>query len=365
MKTRLLLLLTVLLLLSACAPQVQTQRRFLWPIGSSQPKIEYLKFFAADQDVRKPESVLSQAILGIDPGVAIFSSPRGIDVDDAGRFMVADIGKQQIIICDYQNGEIRSLRDKDGDAVRFPMPMGVAFAADGGGYVSDTSIGAIYRFNADEMVVAEFGKGELNRPNGMVFDAQRQRLYVADTMNHQIAVFAAGGQLLERIGQRGSGPGKFNFPLDIDLGPNGELVVLDALNSRVQILNPDGSFLRMFGERGTALGSFMMPKALAVDSYGHIYVTDGLAHRFVIFDLAGNYLLTIGGRSVVVAGNVHPGGFDFPQGIATNRAGGIFVVDVLSRMVHNFKFLSDDYLKQRPIQAEDIYFRQTRGRQQR
>ncbi|HEY5674886.1 MAG TPA: 6-bladed beta-propeller [Malonomonas sp.] len=362
MSMRLFLLLTIVLLLSACAAPVQPQKRFFWPIGSSQPKIEYLKFFAADQDVRKPESAFAQAVLGIDPGVPLFSSPRGLDVHDSGKFMVADVGKQQIIICDYRTGAIRSLQDRDGEVVRFPMPIGVAFAADGGGYVSDTSSGSIYRFNSAEVVVAEFGKAELNRPNGLVFDSQRQRLYVADTLNHQLAVFDPAGNLLERIGTRGSGPGEFNFPLDVDLGPNGELVVLDALNSRVQVLDASGRFLRSFGERGTALGSFMMPKALAVDSLGHVYVTDALAHRFVIFDLAGNYLLTIGGRSVVVGGNVHPGGFDFPQGIATSGDGGIFVVDSLSRMVHNFQFLTDDYLKQRPVLEGDLYFPQSLGR---
>lgn len=362
MNRRFFLLLIFSLLLSACAPQVQSEKRFFWPIGSQQPKIEYLKFFATDQDVIRPEGAMAQAILGVEPAVPIFSSPRGIDVHASGKFMVADLGRRQIIICDYKNGEIRSLRDRDGENVRFPMPIGVAFDAQGGGYVSDTSAGSIYRFTADEIVVGEFGKDELNRPNGMVFDSQQQRLYVADTLNHQVAVFDSNGQLLERIGKRGSGPGEFNFPLDVDIGPNGELVVLDALNSRVQIFSPDRSFLRMFGERGTALGSFMMPKALAVDSYGHIYVTDGRAHRFVIFDLAGNYLLTIGGRSVLVGGNVHPGGFDFPQGIATAEDGGIYVVDSLSRMVHNFQYLSDDYLQQHPIQKGDIYFPQNFGR---
>ncbi len=357
MNVRLLLLLTAVLLLTACAPQVKPQKRFLWPIGSNQPKIEYLKFYAAEQDVQLPESAFSQALLGIEPGVPLFSSPRGIDVHESGKFMVADIGRQRVIIGDFKNGEIRSLLDRDGDAVRFPMPIGVTFADDGSGYVSDTSSGAVYRFTADEIVVSEFGKGELSRPNGMVFDSQRQQLYVADTMNHQIAVFDPTGKLLKRLGTRGSGPGEFNFPLDIDLAPGGELVILDALNSRVQILNPDGSFVRSFGERGTALGSFLMPKALAVDRFGHIYVTDGRAHRFVIFDFAGNYLLTIGGRSVVVGGNVHPGGFDFPQGIATSETGGIYVVDSLSRMVHNFQFLSADYLKQHPILKSDIYFK--------
>ncbi|NOY12459.1 MAG: hypothetical protein GXP51_01840 [Deltaproteobacteria bacterium] len=356
MRVYFAVLLLFPLLLSACAsPITAPKKRFFWPIGSQQPKIEYLKFYAAEQDVRPPESALAQAILGIEPGVAIFAAPRGIDSFGNTRFAVADIGKRQLLIVDLQAHEIRTLHDEDGNTYRFPMPMGVAFDDRGGGYVSDTSTGTIYRFNPDEVVIGEFGKGELNRPNGLLFDPRQRQLYVADTLNHQIAVYSADGKPVRRIGKRGSGPGEFNFPLDLDFGPNGELVVLDSLNSRVQVFAADGSFIRMFGERGTALGSFMLPKSLAVDGFGHVYVTDSRAHRFVIFDLQGNYLLTIGGRSVVVGGAVHPGGFDFPQGIAADDSGSIFVVDALSKMVHRFQFLSPSYLQQNPIGADGIY----------
>ncbi len=351
-----LMLIPILLLLSACASQTQgPTKRFFWPIGGEQPKVEYIKFYAADQDVRPQESVLSQAILGIEQGIMLFSAPRGVDNFADKRIAVADMGKRQLLILDLQAGEIRTLQNEDGDTFRFPMPMGVTFDGQGGGYVSDTSSGAIYRFNPDEVVVNDFGAGELNRPNGLVFDPKTQRLYVADTLNHQIAVYSAAGEALARIGQRGSGPAEFNFPLDVDLGPNGELVVLDSLNSRVQVLQADGSFVREFGERGTALGSFMLPKSLAVDGFGHVYVTDSRAHRFVIFDLLGNYLLTIGGRSVMVGGAVHPGGFDMPQGISAGADGELFVVDSLSKIVHQFQYLSERYLQKNPVGIKDIY----------
>lgn len=356
MSFRFVLLLLLPLLLNACASQPQVaSKRFFWPIGSPQPKIEYVKFFAADQDVWPAESAFAQAVLGIEAGVAIFASPRGIDTFGGKRFAVADMGKRQLLIADLEAGEIRTLHDRDDEIFRFPMPMGVAYDDQGGGYVSDTSTGSIFRFSPSEVVVAEFGKGQLNRPNGMVFDAVHRRLYVADTLNHQIAVYSADGQPLARLGKRGSAPGEFNFPLDLDLGPNGELVVLDSLNARVQVLKQDGSFIRMFGERGTALGSFQLPKAIAVDGFGHIYVTDSRAHRFVTFDMQGNYLQTIGGRSVVVGGAVHPGGFDFPQGIAADASGAFFVVDALSKMVHQFQFLSEAYLKNNPIGSDEVY----------
>ncbi len=358
MNLRRCLQLVFILLLTGCAGQVQESgKRFFWPIGAAEPKIEYLSFYATDQDVRHPESELAQAILGIEPGVPIFASPRGIAAEGSRRFYVADNGKRKVLICDLDKGEVRSLLNDEGDAFFFPTPMGVALDASGGGYVSDTNTGTIFRFNAAEQVVSEFGKGELNRPNGMTFDPQRQRLYVADTANHSIAVFTATGKFLKRIGKRGQREGAFNYPLDVDLAPDGSLVVLDALNARVQVFSSAGEFIRAFGERGTALGSFRLPKSLAVDGFGHVYVTDSQAHRFVIFDLEGNYLLTIGGRAVL-KGGVQPGGFDFPQGIDADKDGAIWIVDSLSRMVHRFQFLSEAYLEENPIRPGDAYLHQ-------
>ncbi len=359
MIIRKILLVFVVLLLAACAnPQAEQKKRYFWPIGGHEQKIEYLKFYESDLDVKPAESFFAQTVLGVEKGARIFSSPRGIASNGTGSFFVADNGKRRVLICDLSKGEVRTLMDEDDEAFLFVTPMGVTLDQQGGGFVSDTSTGRIYRFSAAEQVVHEFGMGELNRPNGMVFDSQNRRLYVADTANHQIAVFSPTGQLLERLGRRGEGEGEFNFPLDVDLSPAGQLVVLDALNARVQVLNTDGRFIRQFGERGTALGSFQLPKSLAVNGFGHVYVSDSQAHKFVIFDLQGNHLLTIGGRSILVDGVVRPGGLDFPQGIAADNDGAIWIVDSLSRMVHQFQYLSEAYLRDHPIRPEEIYLNQ-------
>lgn len=354
LSVRFILLLLFCLLLSACAQQHSASKRYLWPIGNENPKIEYLRSYQADLDVQQQGSALSKAILGVDPPTPLFVAPHGIASDGQGKIFVTDVGLQQVLICDLRKGEVRSLRDSDGERQLFSSPLAVALDDQGGGYVADTANQTIYRFSAAERVIAEFGKGELERPNGMVFDPRTHELYVADTLHHQLAVFSATGELLRRIGKRGAGPGEFNFPLDVDLTTDGQLVVLDSLNARVQILETDGRFVRMFGERGTAIGSFQIPKALAVDGFGHVYVTDSQAHRFVIFDLQGDYLLTIGARSVLSRSGLHPGGFNLPQGIDADPDGGIWIVDSLSRLVHRFQYLSPGYLQLHPIGAGDI-----------
>ncbi len=350
------LIVCMMLLFSGCAAPTVVKPRFFWPIGGENPKIEYIGFYEADRDIKHPESPLAQAILGTELGRPLFDAPHGIGSRGDGVFAVTDPGLNKVVICDLPAGEIRWLKKPTGETYAFSFPVALVYRPDGGGYVADTATSQILQFNSDEVVVGRFGKkAGLNRPNGLAYDPANQQLYVADTLNHQIAVFSAAGKLIKRIGKRGIGEVEFNFPLDIALAPDGDLVVLDALNARVQVLHPDGTFVRMFGERGTAVGSFKMPKALAVDGFGHIYVTDAQANRFVIFDLQGNYLLSIGGRSVLRGGQVHPGGLDLPKGVAADPDGKIWIVDSLSRMVHRFQFLSDDYLKRHPLTEGKIF----------
>jgi hypothetical protein len=86
-----------------------------------------------------------------------------------------------------------------------------------------------------------------------------------------------------------------------------------------------------------------------------VYVTDSRANRFVIFDLAGNFLLSIGAKHLVGEGFVAPGGFYLPQGVAADRSGGIWVVDSLNRMVHQFQYLDETYLREHPIDPAEIF----------
>ena len=351
-----ILFLVAVLLLSGCAAKSGVKPRYFWPIGGLEPKVEYIDFYEADKDVKPQEGALAQAILGVERGIPIFASPHGVGSRGDDVFAVTDPGLAKVVVIDLIKGEIRKLKNLEGNDFNFPLPMAVVYRPVGGGYVSETNKSVVHRFNADEVVVQEFGEEDgLNRPNGMAFDAQHRLLYVADTLNHQIAVYTEDGVLQRRIGKRGNGEAEFNFPLDVALAPNGDLVILDSLNARVQVLHPDGSFVRMFGERGTAAGSFKLPKGIAVDGFGHVYVTDGQAHRFVIFDLDGKYLLSIGTQSLVSEGQIHPGGLDMPKGIATDPDGKLFIVDSLNRIVHRYQFLSDAYLEKFPIRAGEQY----------
>lgn len=63
-------------------------------------------------------------------------------------------------------------------------------------------------------------------------------IYVADFENHRIQVFDAGGAFLSVFGSQGKGPGEFERPTDLDIGPDGRLFVVDFGNNRIQVFEP-------------------------------------------------------------------------------------------------------------------------------
>src|SRR5690606_15267462 len=102
----------------------------------------------------------------------------------------------------------------------------------------------------------------------------RGRIYVADAGAHHVAVFSPTDELLMTFGQRGAGPGEFNYPTYLALDRGGALYVSDSLNFRVQKLDPSGRPLLSIGQQGDMPGYFSQPKGVAVDSADRLLVVD-------------------------------------------------------------------------------------------
>ncbi len=65
------------------------------------------------------------------------------------------------------------------------------------------------------------GPGQLNRPAGVKVD-RKTRVFVADSLNHRVAVFSTTGLLLRSIGVEGYGPGQMRMPMGIVLSSSGK-----------------------------------------------------------------------------------------------------------------------------------------------
>ena len=82
-------------------------------------------------------------------------------------------------------------------------------------------------------------------------------------------------------------------PIDLDFGPDGEMLVLNAGDCRVLAFSPDGELIRSFGRQGEGPGEFENPTGLLVRQ-DEVWVFQMM--RVTVFALDGTYLRTLTSR---------------------------------------------------------------------
>jgi DNA-binding beta-propeller fold protein YncE len=238
------------------------------------------------------------------------------------------------------------------------------------------------------------GVGKLSVPLGVAADGAGG-LYVAEHVNQRVSRFTTagvfdrawgfnvrpgGGRGFEvctkatgcRPGLAGGGAGQLGFPGGIATDGSGDVYVSDPANDRVSQFTTEGAFVRAFGfdvvpggrrgfevctraagcKRGVAgggAGQLDRPAYVATDGAGSVYVTDEQNHRVNQFTSEGGFVRAWGfnvrpggGRRFEVCTKATgcrrglPGGgagqLGFPDGIAADGAGNLYVADANSRL---------------------------------
>ena len=111
---------------------------------------------------------------------------------------------------------------------------------------------------------------ELYGPRGVAAAADGS-IWVTDTGNNRVVVYDAELSAPAPVGRKGTAPGEFDAPVGIAAGPDGAIYVCDAGNRRIQVLGPDGAFRRAIPIAGWK--STDEPH-LEIDDDGTIYVSD-------------------------------------------------------------------------------------------
>lgn len=155
-------------------------------------------------------------------------------------------------------------------------------------------------------------------------------------------------------GTPGTAPGQFDIPVGVAVAPNGDLYTVETQNNRVQHFTAYGGFVAMWGGFGAGASQFHWPAGIAVDEAGSVYVSDNLNLRVSKFTPDGVPVATWPSDYVtgIAAGfgrvyacepysrRVHvwtgaggalpsilPPNASFPDGLALDPAGNVFVVD--------------------------------------
>lgn len=292
---------------------------------------------SADITVEDSESKWRRILTGEVDASTSFSKPFDVEACQ-GHLYVSDTVRRSVLVFNVPSGDFKEIGLEEPGALR--KPLGMAVDNDCNLYVVDGTLKRVVVYDQDgDFLTAFGGSDKFQRPSHVDVDADARYAYVVDTGGvnndeHRIRVFdIASGEHAYDIGHRGTGPGEFNLPKDIAVGPDGRLYVVDSSNFRVQVFEADGSYLHTFGSIGVQPGQFSRPKGIGIDPDGNVYVTDAAFGNFQIFNPAGQLLLFVGSRST------SPGAAKYmlPAGIAVDEDGRVYMVDQFFRKVDVYR----------------------------
>ncbi len=262
-------------------------------------------------------------------------------------------------------GSVLQTGSADGPAARalFHDPAGLAMDTNGNLFIADYQNHAIRKLSPDGLVTTFAGRpGHLgstngtgtnatfNNPSGIAL-AANGTLYVSDTGNNIIrSVSASGvvGTLAGAAGQSGAtnatgGLARFNTPLGIALGPGGSIFVADSGNYTVRKVTSGGVVTTLAGSPGiwgSADGAggaarFNCPVGVAVDRSGNIFVSD--ANNYTIRKITSAGVVStwagLAGAEGVADGTGNGARFGKPAELKTDSNDNLYVADAFNGVV--------------------------------
>ena len=257
-----------------------------------------------------PAVITPERMLSVDVREA-----RGLAVAPDGRIYVADTGNHRVLALSRDGTVERQWGSATDTAApgQFRLLTDVIVTPDGAVATVDNN-GDLQLFTPQGEVqqrlvaVTSNGNGLDATPDG--------RLWVADTSNNRVAIFAAGALAGELRPGGADAPNHLNQPLDVAVAPDGAVYVAD-LAPRIVRLDSTG---QVTGEWPTEVGAGLAVSHLALWR-DRVIMTDPERNRLVILDPA------TGARRQVGTAGTAPGQFRLPTGIAAGPDGRLYVLD--------------------------------------
>lgn len=293
-----------------------------------------------------------------DPTVARFMSVSGVAVDSAsGSIFVADTGNHVIRIVSPAGsvgtlaGGIAGHKDGAGNGAEFMSPTGISLDTDGNLYVADPGSpaggGSYIRQIAPSGLVTTVVSSD--DQSSIFFDvaAQRGDLFATDIAQSAVWEVVPSAGSVERIAGNGTagdadGPGtdaRFFFPEGIAICGNEDRIhgvfVADSDNMKIKTVSRADTHTYAGGGSGVTFqdGSladarFQFPDDVACDQFGKLFVVD-FGNRRIRMITPSGVVTTLAGSlpTSVTDGDQTTARFGAPTSIAVDQNGVLYIGD--------------------------------------
>ena len=166
-------------------------------------------------------------------------------------------------------------------------------------------------------LVTHYGGKIFNYP-GDVAIGPNDEVVIVDNDNREVIIFDKDLKLIRTFGQ-GSGDSKLNRPVGVAVGHN-VIAVSEFSDHVVNKFSLQGEYLSKFGSRGSGDGQFNIPQGLCFNSHGLLYVVDYSNYRVQVFR-ENVFLFKFGSKGH------NPGQFQYPCYIAVDSSDQVYVTN--------------------------------------
>ena len=310
--------------------------------------------------------------------------PSDVELDPTGNLFIADLFNHRVRMVNASNGVIFTVAGTgdpgffgDGgpaDDAQLNFPRDIA-RNDLGFFIADSRNNRVRRVdNATRIITTVAGSGEpgysgdggpatfatLNSPSGVAVDGQGN-IFIADSSNRVVRkVSAFSGTILTFAGSGDlgfSGDGgpavlaELFFPRRVAVDAEGNVLVMDRSNNRLrQVQAGTGVIKTVAGgastfSGGPAFGAILGgPESVAFDPQGNPLIADRVHHRVRKVDRATGIIITVAGNGTAGFfgddGQATDAALKYPQDVAVDGQGNIFIADLLNLRVRRVDAVS-------------------------
>ncbi|MGH2344529.1 MAG: flippase activity-associated protein Agl23 [Chloroflexota bacterium] len=282
--------------------------QYLSPKYQAMAKQQLTAEQQADPFLNKMKPVQANLAYGQSVAAGAFQSAGPIAVDPQGNLLVGDLNAHRIVVLSPAGKLLRTIGSAGTGPGQFnaklaPSIGGIAVAANGTIYATDTWNQRVEEFSPTGTFIRAWGQSNFNQTNLKPGDfygprgiavAPNGNVYVADTGHRRIEVFDPNGKFLFTFGTAGTQPGQFDEPSGVAIDAKGHVFVADFWNERVQELTATGAPLLMFPVQAWQAQNYDEPQ-IAVGGAGRIFVPDPQGSRILVYTPKGAPDLAWGG----------------------------------------------------------------------